>query len=153
MRSLLTAVAIVAALCLVTIAAPGQEGTPPAPLGAPAFDVFGAPRDTQDEGASNEELRQEYLRVLEERSRDMSKAELEAAINEAKAERHWNNATAKLTEAAKELAKIRESYPNTRYANTAAHIIGVLQSARIDTGQQRGGTAVPLGPSESPFGP
>ena len=152
MKSLLTAVAIVAALCVASIAAPGQEdpfGTPPRPQDTlKAGDILSAPQVTKDEDASNGELRQEYLRVVEERSRDMSKAELESAINEAKAERHWNNATAKLRDAAKELAKIRESYPNTRHAKTAGYILGVLQSSRIDTGRPRGRTTAP--PSQAP---
>ena len=142
MKSLLIAVAVIAALCVVSFAASGQDdvfSTSPAPQASPpAGDVFSTPRGIPEEDASNEELRQEYLRVLEERSREMSEAELEAAINEAKAERHWNNAAAKLTEAAKELGKISKDYPRTRYASTAGHILGVLQSAGIDIGQPRG---------------
>ena len=124
MKSLLTAVAIVSALCVVSIAAPGQ--------GQPQKDVAEAGVNS---APTIQEMRVQYLRMIEERVGGMSEAELEAAINEARAERHWNNAAAKLSEAAKELKTIHEDYPRSRFANTATHILGVLQSARIDIGQ------------------
>ena len=136
MKSLLTAVAIVAALCVVSIAAPPENDA--------------QEKDGINNAPTIQELRVQYLRMIEERVGGMSEAELKAAIDEAKAEKHWNDAAANLSEAAKELAKIRQSYPRTRYARTANNVLGVLQSAGIDTGQALRGGDMGYGPLTAP---
>ena len=136
MKLLLTAVAIVAALCVVGIAAPGQEGLPPAPGAAPAFDPYStAPGDTLP--GQDPKLRAQYLRTLQKRADQMSNEELRTAIRAAEVETERARAEKMLQEAAEILATIYPEHANTEHGEYAARMLKGLMELGITSEKLR----------------
>ena len=125
MKSLLTAVTIVAALCVVSIAAPPQREPTTSPATAALEET---PAQLSE---SHRRLLGEYLKAVEAGSRSMSKADLKAAIIEAKAEAEWRRAQRKLQEAADILAPLNVEYQGTEQARNALRVLIALKELGI----------------------
>ena len=140
MKSLLTAVTIVAVLCLVSVAAPQEKATttvylpivdeqPERARRVPSdlFQPEWHKSDQLQDGADQDpELREEYLHILQERIDGMSNNDLRLAIREARAETQWLRAKEKLQEATDILAGIYTDYRGTERAADAEAILQSL---------------------------
>lgn len=140
MKSLLTAVAFVAALCVVSIGAPPDER--PTTTVYPAPPIAGAiiPVEVQESPAKEAELRERYLRIHQQLARDMSAEELRSALGEAEAEEEWLRAKEKLQEASEVLARIHLNYRDTQRAKDATQLLGVLMQHGIRSNKLRHGS-------------
>ena len=140
MKSLLIAVTIVAALCVMGIAAPPDER--PTTTVYPARPIAGAiiPVEVQESPAKEAELRERYLRIHQQLARDMSAEELRSALGEAEAEEEWLRAKEKLQEASELLARIHLNYRDTQRAKDATQLLGVLMQHGIRSNTLRHGS-------------
>ena len=151
MKSLLTAVTIVAVLCLASVATPQEKATttvyPPTPDDQPERDQRLTSVRVFPE--QDPELREQYLRILQRRVDDMSNAELKAAISAVEAEAEWQRAEGLLQKAADILAGIYLKHQGTDEAKKAASILTALSQQAITSDRLKGAVST-APPSQAP---
>ena len=143
MKPLLAAVAVVAALCALSLAAPPDEEPtktvyPDAHDANLSIDPVGDQRLRADEvfpdsSDQDPKLREQYLRIVQNRAKQMSDDELRTAIRAALAETERARAEKTLQEAADILAEIYREHPNTEHATYAARMLNGLMQLGISS--------------------
>ena len=143
MKSLLSAVAVVTALCALSVAAPpDEEPTKTVYPDADDADLRIDPvRDRRllankvfpDSSDQDPELREQYLRIVQNRAEQMSNEELRTAIRAALAESERARAEKTLQQAADILAEIYREHPNTEHAAYAARVLNGLMQLGISS--------------------
>jgi hypothetical protein len=104
------------------------------PFGAPAAEPAVEPAKAADPEAV---LREEYLKLMQEKAALMDKAALEAALSEAQQDIQELAADGLLGEAKTILARVIEEYPNTVAAREAAFLMQRTNGAAPQPGDFR----------------
>lgn len=115
---------------------PVFEGADPANSDLVAFDPLTPPPVNDAAAAASQAadpaavLREEYLKLMQEKAALMDKAALEAALNSAQQDIKELKGEELLNEAKAILKRVAEEYPNTRAASEASALIGQYNGYR-----------------------